>query len=139
MNRAKAIIGQLMEDGEHEFYDLMRSNPYEAFNRIEKEPMIEALWEKPRNLSRDPEERRGGRIVNTVSDFIQAVGVNLEGADYPVVTTELEVEGGIELEYKNLDENIRDLAVDWACEWLVRRGHLKPEEVGPLKKLFSTN
>lgn len=137
MSEAKSAINSVVESGD-DFSDLMRMDPFEGFNSLKKEPMIEAAWNKPMNLRRDPEKARLARIVNTVENFVLEVGSALNRAGYDVTSTQsFEVEDGIENQEVITSPAVISMAVDWAADWLVKRGHLKPEEVAPLREMFS--
>ena len=137
MSEAKSAINGVVESGD-DFSDLMRMDPFEGFNSLKKEPMIEAAWNKPMNLRRDPEKARLARIVNTVEDFILEVGSALNSAGYDVTSTQsFEVEDGIENQEVITSPAVISMSVDWAADWLVKRGHMKPEEVAHLREMFS--
>jgi hypothetical protein len=137
--KAKQAIEQVVEDNGSDFEDLMRVDIFTGFQNLDKESLILAEWNKPMNLPRGVDRRTMARVVNTVEGFIISAGRALQKAGYSVMKAqEFEDETGEFRNTETLDSmEVLNLAVDWASKWMVREGHIRPEDVAPLKAMFS--
>ena len=136
MNEAKEAINQVVEASELD--DLMNVDVDRGFSQIDKEGLMLAAWNRPRNLSRDTQKSKILRITNSVEDFVMEVGSALQKSGYemPSLSNAYDLDG-MESTVPVVPPAIMALAVDWAGDWLVKNGHMDPESLPHLKEMFS--